>query len=85
MEKAHALSKVLTVAEVAAYLRVSETTVWRWCSSGRLAAFRSGRSWRVRRADLDAVIRVKKVLQGDVPAMLPPTLDLATDINCHDG
>lgn len=37
---------VLTVAEVAAYLRISETTVWRWCHSGKLPAFRIGRSWR---------------------------------------
>lgn len=47
---------ILTVAEVAGYLRVSETTVWRWCSSGKLPAFRLGRSWRVRRTDLETLI-----------------------------
>lgn len=47
---------ILTVAEVARYLRVSETTVWRWCTSGKLPAFRIGRSWRVRRTDLDDTI-----------------------------
>jgi excisionase family DNA binding protein len=46
----------LTVAEVARYLRVSETTVWRWCTSGKLPAFRIGRSWRVRRDDLGLMI-----------------------------
>lgn len=47
---------ILTVAEVARYLRVSETTVWRWCSSGKLPAFRIGRSWRVRREELSQII-----------------------------
>ncbi|MBX0329902.1 helix-turn-helix domain-containing protein [Oscillochloris sp. ZM17-4] len=47
---------ILTVAEVARYLRVSETTVWRWCTSGKLPAFRIGRSWRVRRDTLDQMI-----------------------------
>ena len=75
MAEAHALPKVLTVAEVAAYLRVSETTVWRWCSSGRLAAFRIGRSWRVRRADFDAVIRVTKVDPRPVVATVPTGRD----------
>ena len=46
-------SEVLTVNEIAGYLRVSETTVWRWCNSGKLPAFRIGRSWRIRRTDLE--------------------------------
>lgn len=48
---------ILTVAEVAHYLRVSETTVWRWCSCGKLPAFRIGRSWRVFRSDLSLLIQ----------------------------
>jgi excisionase family DNA binding protein len=50
-------SEVLTVTEIAGYLRVSETTVWRWCNSGKLPAFRIGRSWRMRRTDLERQIR----------------------------
>ncbi|HNP72345.1 MAG TPA: helix-turn-helix domain-containing protein [Kouleothrix sp.] len=53
MAEMKSLPEVLTVGEVATYLRVSETTVWRWCSNGRLPAFRIGRSWRVRRSDLE--------------------------------
>jgi len=51
-----ALPDILTVSEVATYLRVSETPVWRWCVSGRLPAFRIGRSWRIRRAELQEYI-----------------------------
>jgi excisionase family DNA binding protein len=50
-------AEVLTVTEIAGYLRVSETTVWRWCSTGKLPAFRIGRSWRVRRTDLERHIK----------------------------
>jgi excisionase family DNA binding protein len=50
-------SEVLTVNEIAGYLRVSETTVWRWCNSGKLPAFRIGRSWRIRRTDLEQHIK----------------------------
>lgn len=47
---------MLTVAEVAAYLKISPTTVWRHCSTGVLPAFRVGRQWRVERRDLDTWI-----------------------------
>jgi excisionase family DNA binding protein len=47
---------ILTVAEVARSLRVSEATVSRWCSSGKLPTFRVGRGWRVRRGDLNMLI-----------------------------
>ncbi len=42
-------NELLTVQEVAAYLRVSRVTVWRWCQQGILPAFRIGRNWRIRR------------------------------------
>ena len=45
-------NEVLTVREIAAYLRVSRVTIWRWCHQGLIPAFQVGRSWRVRRDDL---------------------------------
>jgi excisionase family DNA binding protein len=44
--------EILTVKEVALYLRVSRVTVWRWCQNGILPARRIGRSWRINRDDL---------------------------------
>ena len=44
--------EVLTVQEVADYLKVSQTTVWRWCQNGKLPAFRVGHQWRIRSEDL---------------------------------
>lgn len=44
---------VLTVDEVAEYLRVHGETVRRWCRSGELKAAKVGRTYRIRAADLD--------------------------------
>lgn len=46
-------SSFVTVAEVAAQLRVSNMTVYRLIQSGQLAAVRVGRSYRIRDADVD--------------------------------
>ena len=49
--------QLLTIAEVAAYLKLSRRTAWRWCKSGRLPAFKVGHQWRVAQRDLDEFIR----------------------------
>lgn len=45
-------NELLTLQEVAVYLRVNRVTVWRWCKQGTIPAVRIGRSWRVHRDDL---------------------------------
>ena len=47
------MDEILTVAEVAQYLKVSRFTVWRWCKQGKLPAFKVGREWRIYRSVLD--------------------------------
>lgn len=56
VEPAPAPGRVLTVQEVAEHLKVSQATVWRWCQSGKLPAFRVGQQWRIREADLRAIL-----------------------------
>jgi len=46
----------LTVGEVAASLRVSTMTVYRLINAGHLPAVRIGRSYRLRRADVDRYV-----------------------------
>ena len=48
--------ELLTIAEVAAYLKLSRRTAWRWCKSGRLRAVKVGHQWRVARSNLDNFI-----------------------------
>ncbi len=50
-------SHFLTVAEVAAMMRVSKMTVYRLVHSGELPAVRVGRSFRVLEKDVDEYLR----------------------------
>jgi excisionase family DNA binding protein len=51
--------ELLTIAEVAVYLKLSRRTAWRWCKSGQLPANKVGHQWRVARSDLENFIRKK--------------------------
>lgn len=53
----HADPKFLTVAEVAAMMRVSKMTVYRLVHNGELPAVRVGRSFRVTEDDVDDYLR----------------------------
>jgi excisionase family DNA binding protein len=44
---------MMTVRDVARYLRVHDITIYRMVNSGRLPAVRVGRVWRFRREDID--------------------------------
>lgn len=46
-------TRYVTVAEVAAQLRVSNMTVYRLVQAGELPALRVGRSYRIREDDMD--------------------------------
>ena len=48
----------LTVAQVSDELTLHPATVRSWVKSGRLAAVRVGRTWRVRRSDLDRALEL---------------------------
>lgn len=50
-------AKFLTVAEVAAIMRVSKMTVYRLVHSGELPALRVGRSFRVPASAVDDYLR----------------------------
>ena len=49
--------KFLTIAEVAALMRVSKMTVYRLVHGGELPAVRVGRSFRVSEDDVDEYLR----------------------------
>jgi len=51
------MDEILTVREVADYLKLSRTTVWRWCNRGRLPAFKVGRGWRIHREEVEKIVR----------------------------
>ena len=46
------LGDILTVNEVAEYLKIPKQTVYRMVRSGDLRAFKAGKHWRVQRVEL---------------------------------
>ena len=59
VEQKHTPS-VLTVAEVADRLRVSDLTVYRLIHAGKLSAFKVGQLWRITEDDLGTCIQEQK-------------------------
>ena len=45
--------EILTIDEVAAYLKAGKRTVYRLAASGKLPAFKLGGTWRFRRSELE--------------------------------
>lgn len=50
------MDEILTVQEVADYLKVSKRTVWRWCNEGKLTATKIGHSWRIQRSEVERIV-----------------------------
>jgi excisionase family DNA binding protein len=50
-------SDILTILEVARYLKVAERTVYRLAAAKKLPAFKVGGAWRFSRSDIDSWIR----------------------------
>lgn len=51
---------LMTLGEVAAYLRLSKDTVYRMAQAGRIPASKVGIQWRFRKAELDAWISTNR-------------------------
>jgi excisionase family DNA binding protein len=49
--------EILTLKELASYLKIAERTLYRLAQDGKLPAFKVGGAWRFRRADIDGWIR----------------------------
>ncbi|AEH33833.1 DNA-binding protein [Vibrio anguillarum] len=53
--------QILTLKEVAAYLKLAEKTAYRLASEGKLPGFKVGGSWRFKMEDLETWINSQKV------------------------
>lgn len=52
--------QILTLKEVAAYLKLAEKTAYKLAAAGKLPGFKVGGSWRFKREDIDRWIEEKK-------------------------
>ena len=53
--------EILTLKDVAEYLKLAETTAYRLAAEGRLSGFKVGGSWRFKKADLENWIAEQKI------------------------
>ena len=54
------MDTLMTIDEVAAYLRLSKDTVYRMAQSGKIPASKVGTQWRFRQSDVDAWLEQNK-------------------------
>ncbi len=59
---------VMTVQEVADYLRVNQRTVYRLAVGRKLPGFKVGATWRFKRSDIDSWIAARTSM-GDAGAL----------------
>ena len=52
--------EILTLKEVAAYLKLAEKTAYKLAAAGKLPGFKVGGSWRFKREDIDRWIEEQK-------------------------
>lgn len=50
---------ILTIKDVANYLKVNERTIYRLATSGELPGFKIGNSWRFKKCELEQYIAAK--------------------------
>jgi len=47
-------NEILTIEDVASYLRLTPQTIYRWAQEKRIPAVKLGKEWRFRRSIIDA-------------------------------
>jgi excisionase family DNA binding protein len=52
--------EILTIQELASYLKLNEKTAYRLASEGKLPGFKVGGSWRFKKEDIEQWILLKK-------------------------
>jgi excisionase family DNA binding protein len=66
-------TELLTAADVAGMIGVKETTVYRWCSEGKLPCLKIGYHWRIRRGVLEDFLKQserRRTLVGQLDSFL---------------
>jgi excisionase family DNA binding protein len=53
--------EILTLKELAKYLKLTEKTAYRLAAEGKLPGFKVGGSWRFKLVDIEAWIQLKKI------------------------
>ncbi|MES9983560.1 MAG: helix-turn-helix domain-containing protein [Candidatus Thiodiazotropha sp. 6PLUC6] len=57
--------QILTLKEVAVYLKLAEKTAYKLAAAGKLPGFKVGGSWRFKREDIDHWIEEQKIKEAE--------------------
>lgn len=57
--------EVLTIKELASYLKIAEKTTYRFASEGLIPGFKVGGSWRFRKSEIDKWIVKQESNRGE--------------------
>ena len=55
--------EILTVKELADYLKIAEKTAYRFVAEGKIPAFKVGSAWRFKKDAIDAWIKNQNTMQ----------------------
>ena len=55
------MSELMTLPEVAKFLKIAERTAYQWVQTGQLPGFKLGTGWRFKRDDVDKWIDEQKL------------------------
>jgi len=56
---------ILTIKQVAEYLKVTERTIYRLAAAKKIPAFKVGGTWRFSRADIDSWIKLQSTAKPE--------------------
>ena len=68
MPSSPADNAIMTIGEVADYLKVTERTIYRLAGAKQIPAFKVGGSWRFSRVDIDGWIRDQSSIASETAA-----------------
>ncbi len=66
------MDELMTLEEVATYLRLSKDTLYRMAQTGKIPASKVGTQWRFRRSEVDAWLEQNKNVQDDASGSETP-------------
>ncbi|MDR2193682.1 MAG: PTS sugar transporter subunit IIA [Treponema sp.] len=70
---------ILTIEEVAKYLRVSERTVYEWAQKGEIPAGKIGTAWRFKKTEIERWVNERLPEDQRSPAALPASRLISPD------
>lgn len=68
MPSSAADNAIMTIGEVANYLKVTERTIYRLAGGKQIPAFKVGGSWRFSKLDIDGWIKQQSAIEASKPS-----------------